>query len=540
MSSMKRTGCAALALICATGFSCPVSAHADNDQIRRNVYVEDIDVGGMTKKEADKAIRQYVDSLKGTQVNININGKTAEATLEDLGLKWLNTDVVEDALGIGTKGNVIKRYTEELDVEHNGVKYKAETTLSEDRLENSLETICAPFNQNAENASLVLTDSGFDVQAGKDGVVVDCENTAKKLYEYIRSDWDQKSDISIDATTKVSKPEFDENALSEIDDTPMGTYTSTFSTGYSYSNRNGNIANGARLLDGQTIFPGEEFSLNAHLEPWTEENGYFPAGTYVDGGVSDSLGGGICQVSSTLYNALLMAEIEIVERYPHSMTVGYVPLAADAALAGDYKDLVFKNNTNAPIYIQAIYLEGSITFNVYGKDERPEGRSVSYTSETVETIPIETEYVEDSSLPSDYRETISSGHTGYIAKLWKHIYEDGVETDVELVNTSKYRMTPTKILVGTAKEEETTEPVTEEETEIKEEKTEPAREEETKAKEETKKPAEPQKPKETKPAETAAPVETTKKPVEEVPEETPAPVVDDNADSDAAEEEEGN
>lgn len=474
MRSIKKTVSAVVALACVLNCASFAGAkNSDKEKVRSNVYVENINIGGMTKKEASDAITKYVQDLESTQVNININGSVAKTSLEELGLRWFNTEVVEDALGIGKKGNAIKRYTEELDVEHNGVKYKAETVLSEKQLEATLENVCEPYLQKAENASLKLTSAGFEVIPGKDGVEIDCEDTANKLSEYIKNNWDRSSEINIDATTKISKPEYDESALSEIDDSPMGTYSTTFSVGASYSNRNGNIANGASLLDGSTIFPGEEFSLNAHLEPWTEENGYFPAGTYVDGAVSDSLGGGICQVSSTLYNALLRAEIEIVERYPHSMSVGYVPLAADAALAGDYKDLVFKNNTNAPIYIQAIYLEGSITFNVYGKDERPEGRSVEYTSETVSTTPIETEYVEDSSLPSDYRETISSGHTGYVAKLWKHVYMNGEETEVELVNTSSYRMTPTKIRIGTKKEEETTEPVeetTEKEKETKAEK----------------------------------------------------------------------
>ncbi|MBR3644813.1 MAG: VanW family protein, partial [Lachnospiraceae bacterium] len=205
----------------------------------------------------------------------------------------------------------------------------------------------------------------------------------------------------------------------------------------------------------------DSFSLNSVLAPWTAEHGWFEAGTYVDGAVSNSLGGGICQVSSTLYNALLLAEIEIVERYPHSMSVGYVPLAADAALAGDYKDLVFRNNTDAPIYIKSIYNLGSITFKVYGHDTRPENRTVEYTSETVSTTPIEEEVEEDDSQPKDYEVTVSSGHTGYVAKLWKHVYIDGKEDETILVNTSTYRMTPKKVVRGTKEEEETT---TEEET----------------------------------------------------------------------------
>ena len=101
----------------------------------------------------------------------------------------------------------------------------------------------------------------------------------------------------------------------------MGSYYTSFSVGTSYDNRNNNIKHGAEVLDGILLYPGEQYSLNEHLAPWTAENGWYPAGTYVDGGVADSYGGGICQVSSTLYNALLEAEIIVVERYSHSMSV---------------------------------------------------------------------------------------------------------------------------------------------------------------------------------------------------------------------------
>lgn len=88
------------------------------------------------------------------------------------------------------------------------------------------------------------------------------------------------------------------------------------------------------------------------VAPFTAENGYAMAGSYLNGEVVDSMGGGICQVSTTLYNAVLRAELEVVERSPHSMTVHYVELSEDAAIAGTYKDFKFKNSTDYPIYIE--------------------------------------------------------------------------------------------------------------------------------------------------------------------------------------------
>ena len=202
--------------------------------------------------------------------------------------------------------------------------------------------------------------------------------------------------------------------------------------------------------------------------PWTEENGWHPAGTYSEGEVIDSLGGGICQVSSTLYNALLNAEVTVTERYSHSMAVSYVDLAADAALAGDYKDLKFKNDSDAPIYIQGIYVEGQLTFRVYGHDTRPASHSVKYVSVTKKTIPIKDSVVKDDSKPKGYEEVDSNGHVGYIAELYKVTYENGKEVSRDLLHTSTYQMSPRKIIKGTGKddEEETEEETTEKQEEV--------------------------------------------------------------------------
>lgn len=452
----KRVMALAILFFCMAIGASFINTNAD-EEIRDGVYVEDVNISNMTEEEAKEAIEDYVEDIKAIQVSISINGKTAKTTVGNLGYRWANTNLPDEALNLGKKGNIIRRYKDKMDIDNNGKVFELEMSITEKKIKSSLQKICEEYNVEAKNASLKLTSYGFDIVPEQTGVVVDYDQTTSDIYKYITEEWDGETDISIEAVTEVDEPEYTSKDLEQISSTPMGTYTTTFGVGSSYTNRNLNIKNGANLLDGAFLYPGEQYSLNEHLAPWTEENGYYPAGTYVDGGVQDSLGGGICQVSSTLYNALLLAEIEIVERYPHSMSVSYVPLAADAALAGDYKDLVFRNNTDAPIYIQAIYYEGSITFKVYGHDTREAGRSIEYKSETISTTPIKTEVEKDDTQPEGYEETISTGHVGYVAKLWKYVYQDGVEVEKTLVNTSTYNMSPTKVIKGTKKiEEETT------------------------------------------------------------------------------------
>ena len=141
----------------------------------------------------------------------------------------------------------------------------------------------------------------------------------------------------------------------------LGSFTTSFAS--SGANRSKNVANGCRLIDGTTLYPGEEFSAIDKITPFTEANGYEFAGSYVAGQVVDTVGGGICQVSSTLYNAVLRAELEVTERNNHSMIVTYVNKSADAAISeSSHKNFRFVNNTEYPIYIEG-YTEGKkITF----------------------------------------------------------------------------------------------------------------------------------------------------------------------------------
>ncbi len=184
------------------------------------------------------------------------------------------------------------------------------------------------------------------------------------------------------------------------------------------------------------------------MNPFTEKNGYAMAGSYLNGKVVDSLGGGICQVSSTLYNTVLRAELEIVERSPHSMMVTYVQPSADAAIAGTYKDFKFKNNSDAPIYIEGYTTsDKQIVFTIYGQETRPSNRTVKYTNKVLEKTPAVTELRADGGQGIGYR-LVESGHNGCKAELYKEVYVDGVLQSSERVNKSNYRVSNRVVYYG--------------------------------------------------------------------------------------------
>lgn len=429
------------------GIGYVVNAAEDSDEVvKEGVKIDSVNVGDMTEKEVKKAVKSHVKKKTNIKVQLRINKDKITTTLKDLGYKWENRELVEQVMEVGKQGNVIKRYKDSVDLKKNGKTFELKMGIDQKKMKAKLEELCKAFNVDAKNASLEATGHGFKIIAEKEGCEVDYETTVNQLVSYIEKQWDKKSAIQLEATTKITKPKYTTKDCKKVSNTPMGSYTTQFTAGV--VNRNANIRNGAEKLNGNVVYPGERFSCNEHLVPWTEDNGWKPAGTYSEGSVVDSLGGGICQVSSTLYNALLNAEIKVVERYPHSMAVSYVPLSADAALAGDYKDLVFENNTDAPIYVQGVYTEGAITFNIYGHDTRKKGHSVEYVSKTTKTIPIKTATKKDPTLPSGTKK-VTPGHVGYVAELYKITYENGKQVSKELVHTSTYAMAPTTTLVGT-------------------------------------------------------------------------------------------
>ena len=220
----------------------------------------------------------------------------------------------------------------------------------------------------------------------------------------------------------------------------------------SASARVANVENGTRLLNGITLSPGETFSTLELVTPFSVANGYQMAGSYLNGLVVDSLGGGICQVSTTLYNAVLRAELEVSQRSNHSMSVAYVPLSADAAIAESAgKDFCFTNNTDFPIYVEGIATpDRLVTFNIYGVETRSSARRVEYVSEVLETIQPTTEnIIQIQDQPIGYTK-IQSAHVGYKTRLIKVTYDNGVEVSREVVNKSTYKMVPRTVSVGVA------------------------------------------------------------------------------------------
>lgn len=435
----------------ALGFAlmCGISAQAkEEDTIKTGIFAGEIDLSGMTADEAAAAVEDYVEGLKETEITLLAAAdQEVVVTAGDLGIAWANPELVTEAVEIGQHGNVIERYKVLKDLEHENKVYPIALSFDLQAISDTLTSRCAKYDVKAVNVSLKREDGRFQVIEGQTGYALDVETSIDLINDYLTGEWDhQPCRIALDVA--VEEPKGSAEELAEVKDI-LGTFTTSYST--SGSSRRANVENGCRLIDGITLYPGEEFSTYDVVSPFSAANGYYMAGSYLNGKVVDSLGGGICQVSTTLYNAVLQAELDVTERHNHSMIVSYVDPSADAAIAESAgKDFRFVNNLDYPIYIEGYTKDRKITFNIYGKETRDQGRVVTYESEVLEVInpPADMIYA-DASQPIGYIVT-DSAHIGYKAQLWKVVTQDGVEVSRTQVNSSSYKMVPRSATVGTA------------------------------------------------------------------------------------------
>ncbi len=418
------------------------------DVIKPGIYAQDIALEGMTTEEAKAAIQAYVDSLMSKEiVLLAAENNEVTCTVGDFHITWTNPELVQEAVSLGKQGNIVQRYKALKDLEHENKVYPIEFDFDITAINTILVEECAKFDKAAVDMGLVRQDGVFTTVPGQEGYSLDVEASIDSIYQYLTNDWNQDScKIPLDIT--VVEPRGTEEELSRVGDV-LGTFTTSYTS--SGSSRSANVANGCKLIDGTVLYPGDEFSAYKAVSPFTEDNGYYMAGSYLNGRVVDSLGGGICQVSTTLYNAVLLSELNVTERYNHSMIVTYVDPSADAAIAeSSGKDFKFVNTTDYPIYIEGITSKKHITFNIYGIETRPEGHSVEYVSEVLEvTNPVGENIYADASRPIGFID-VTGAHIGYKAQLWKIVKENGKEISREVINSSKYKMVPRSASVGTA------------------------------------------------------------------------------------------
>ncbi len=408
-----------------------------------NIYIDSVDVGGMTYNEAQAAIADYVDEMGESEVTLKTERGSVAPTASELGLAAEPDETIEAALEYGKSGNLVTRYKINEGLKKESVEMALVISADEDSIRDYLNENVDELNQNPVDWGLIRENGEFTITEGEPGIVVDVDSSVIAVADAFADGWRPGTDI--DLVVEETEPQGSEEELALVQDV-LGTFGTDYSS--SSSGRKTNVARGCEMINGYVLYPGETLSVSNAMGSRTEENGYALASAYENGTTVDSYGGGVCQVSTTLYNAVIRAELEVVERHGHSLVVAYVDPSADAAIAEGTKDFKFSNNTDAPIYIEGTTDGETIRFTIYGHETRPANRTISFESETTGTTDPTVEYKATTEHDIGYIEKVQSSHTGRTARLWKIVTVDGVEESREVFNNTTYNMSPTIYEVG--------------------------------------------------------------------------------------------
>lgn len=413
----------------------------ETDTISKNVYIGGVNVSGMTEEQATKAVEEKLGKGTGGNYTVKIGDETTTATAEDFGMEWTNREVVHEAMEVAKGGNLIKQYKDKKDLQVEPKNFEVAYAPNEQAVKTYVEKLAEEYNRDAEEGDITFANGYPEVTGGETGIAVNVDQSVSTIMKALEGDGTELTVVA-----EVQKPSVTKEELSQVKDV-LGTATTYYGSSYE---RNTNVEVGASKINGTLIMPGETFSVTAAVTPFNADNGYYPAPSYESGQVVDTYGGGICQVSTTLYNAVLKAELQVDERHNHTMLVSYVDPSKDAAIAEGLMDFVFTNNTDAPIYIYGVGYQGTLNFTIYGHETRDSNRSISFRSETLSQTDASTnvKLVAKSDQNIGYLNQTQSAHQGLEAVLWKDIVNADGTTDTVQVNSSSYQASPAIYEVG--------------------------------------------------------------------------------------------
>lgn len=425
-------------------------------KVPEGVIVGTTDISGMTVDEAIAAVNAEVESLSQLGVTIKVDDRSIETNLAALGFYSDNVeDCVAQGAMIGRAGTLIKRYKDISDVSAASKVYDLSFGISEQTVTEFMTATADSYTIQPVDSTIERRGGSFDITESATGIQIDQGATIKEIMSGFEG-WNREA-VELQAVTVVLEPKYTEDVLAQIKDR-IGSFSTALSANMT-TGKGKNVLIGCDKIDGTVILPGEEWSVFETLAPFTVENGYDEATAYLNGEYVQEIGGGVCQLATTLYNAALYSEITISMRYCHHMTVGYTDISFDATV-NDYgtKDLKLTNDFDFPVYIEAYYSDGDVYFNIYGVETRDPRRTLGFRSEVLsEELPTEVIETPDPTLPEGTKKLVQKAHAAITAVAYKQIYYDGVLIEEQYLHTDNYKSSPAKYLVGTAPVEQAAE-----------------------------------------------------------------------------------
>ena len=486
---------AIIALLFSTVFAL---SNINNEKIISGITIEGIEVSGLTKEEAKAKLETIYTEKKEKNIELKYGEFESELNPTLMEVSYDIENAVNEAYSLGRNQNIFVNNYNILGTLVGKREISVNMSLNEETTKQTIEDIGANLPGILIEPSHSIEENKLIITRGKEGIVVKTEDLLTQVKDLLKDIHATENTIEIPVETRTPQnididkihsevykqaqdayytkdpftiyPEvegidFDvekakEMIAAEVKDEyvidliitepnitidEIGTEAfpdqlSTFTTRYDASDkdRTTNLVLACQKLNGKVIMPGQTFSYNETLGPRTAAAGYKNAKIYESGQVVDGLGGGICQISSTLYNAALMSDMEIVERRNHQFVTSYVKAGRDATVVYGSTDFRFKNTRTYPVKIIASAKSGIATVSIFGIKEADREYTYTFKTETVSTIPFTTKYVEDSSLASGKEVVKQKGANGLVTKTYMTKLLNGKVVSTKLLSKDTY------------------------------------------------------------------------------------------------------
>ncbi len=418
-----------------------ISLQINSNKISRNIYVEKTNIGGMTKESAIKELEKNYDikaiDLKYKDKSWKLDTSTIEHSfnIQEVVNKaysfnksngFLEDFITTAKLYLGQKKNI------QLDSKYNAEKLNA-----------YLESVSKDINVDTKDAAINIVSGKVEVIKEQEGLILNKEKSTENIIKNI-NDLKNESELVVE----VQEAKVKEEDLKEVD-IVLGEFSTKFDS--SVKGRTTNVTLAAKRTSNKLLMPGETFSYNESTGKRSIANGYKNAPVIVQGVLQEGVGGGVCQVSSTLYNAVLYSDLEILTMKNHSIPSSYVAKGRDAAVADGGIDFVFKNTLKYPVYIKNYVSGNTVTSKIYGSSKDKKNIEIRTTTDKVSKAPIKK--VEDPTILKGEEKELEKPRNGYTVSTYR-VYKDanGKVINTKKVTVSYYPKKQGVIAVGTKEE----------------------------------------------------------------------------------------
>ena len=480
----------------------------NNQKMMSGITIKGIDVSGLSKEEAKAKLETIYSEKMGKEIHLKYNEYESSLNPTLMEVSYDVDKAVEEAYKIGREGNIFINNYQILFTLIVKKDVDVNMTLNEEVTRQSIQDIGVNLPGIVIESSYFIEEDILTITRGKEGIAIDEESLLNEVKDNLNDINIQENDITIPVVHKIPEEinidKIHEEVYKEVQDAyytkdPFTIYPevegvdfdveaakaliaaevkdeyqiqliitkpkvtvnqigseafpdrlSNFTTRYDASakDRTTNLVIACQKLNGKVIMPGETFSYNQTLGKRTAAAGYKNAAVYENGQVVDGIGGGICQISSTLYNAVLMANLEIIERRNHQFVTSYLPAGRDATVVYGAIDFKFKNTRQYPIRLSASAKNGIATISIYGIKEENE-YTFSFNTKTIASIPFGTKYVEDASLPAGTEKVQQNGVNGLKTETYITKMLNGKVISTTLLSRDTYDAMQKIVLKGT-------------------------------------------------------------------------------------------